>query len=93
MGQLKPGATYVYERQGGVVYAREHGADASTRQVIGWDWEPDDNPARVRGAKLQNIKDNQLWWEIREEAKTNPALQRALEQCIILYNLSKNNGT
>jgi len=92
MGQLKPGATYVYERQGGVVYAREHGAPADTREAIGWDWQPEDNPARVRGAHKEQLMQNQLWYEIRQEAKNNPALQRALEQCIILYNLSKDHG-
>lgn len=33
MGQLKPGATYTYEYEGDVVYAREEGQE---RFVIGW---------------------------------------------------------
>ena len=35
MGRLKPGATYVYERVDGVVYAREQGQPADTRIEIG----------------------------------------------------------
>lgn len=90
MGQLKPGATYIYERQGGTVYAREHGADANTRVAIGWDWEPEDNPARVRGAMRESVEQNQLWYKIRQEAETNPTLQQALDRVILLYKLSKD---
>ena len=43
MGNLKPGATYIHERVDNVVYAREFGADPSTRQVVGWDYDKD-NP-------------------------------------------------
>jgi hypothetical protein len=39
MGSLKPGATYIYEKANGVTYAREFGADPSTRQVVGWDYD------------------------------------------------------
>ena len=89
MGQLKPGATYVYERQGGTVNAREMGAPASERIVIGYDWELDTNPDRVKGTTIDDIRENQLWGEIRRAAKTNKALQHALEECIIIYKLSK----
>jgi hypothetical protein len=92
MGQLKPGVSYVYERQGGIVYAREHGADAASRQAIGWDWEPESNPARIRGASPDSINENHLWYQIREASLTNPQLHRALEQCKVLYYLSLNNG-
>ena len=93
MGQLKPGATYVYERQGGVIYAREFGADASTREAIGWDWEPEANPARVRGINQETgnkeLDDHNEWIKIRMEAKNNPALQAAVERVKMLYKLSK----
>lgn len=92
MGTLKPGVKYVYERQGGTVYAREFGADPSTRIEIGWDWEPEDNPARVRGSTRNQMVENQLWHDIRNAAKDNPALQDALEKCKILYYLSQQNG-
>jgi hypothetical protein len=37
MGSLKPDAQYIYERADGIVYAREFGADPSTRQVVGYE--------------------------------------------------------
>lgn len=36
--------------------------------------------------------DNQLWRDIRDEAKENPALQEALDRAILIYHLSKSNG-
>ena len=92
MGNLKPGATYIYERQDGTVYAREMGADPSTRIEIGYDWELDKNPARVKGALRNDVLENQLWYEIRQAAKTNNALQDALDRVKIMYHLSKKDG-
>ena len=40
MGTLKPGATYIYERVGNEVYARESGADPSTRRLMGYAYDP-----------------------------------------------------
>lgn len=93
MGTLKPGVEYVYERQGGTVYAREMGAPASERVAIGWDWELENNPARVRGASVGDIREAQLWYEIRKASMTNPALHDAMERVKMLYYLSKNDGT
>lgn len=92
MGSLKPGVKYVYERQGGTVYAREFGAPSSERAAIGYDWELDNNPSRVKGATLETVKENQLWHEIRVAALANPSLQDALDRVKILYHLSKENG-
>lgn len=87
MGTLKPGATYIYEKADGVTYAREFGADPSERRIIGWDSRTSD------GRSLHDhIMENKLWGEIHRAAKTNPALRHALEQCIIIYNLSKDHG-
>lgn len=91
MGSLKPGATYIYERQGGTIYAREMGADPSTREAIGWDWEPETNPARVRGASRESILENQQWHQILTAAKTDPALQEAIERVKLLYHLGKQD--
>jgi hypothetical protein len=82
MGNLKPGATYIYERADGVTYAREFGA--TERTVIGWDYN-----AKL---KLDQDKEDQLWKEIRQAAKTNSVLQTELERVIMLYHLSKENG-
>ena len=97
MGKLKEGATYIYERDNGVVYAREFGADPSTRQVHGWDYDPENpnfDPRTGDGRPLHDhIMDSKMWGEIRREARTNEALRNALEQCILIYNLSKDHGT
>jgi len=37
----------------------------------------------------QQIKENQLWHDIRLAAKDNPALKQALDEVILIYNLSK----
>lgn len=97
MGQLKPGAKYIYERNDGVTYAREFGADPSTRQVVGWNYDPtkpDFDPRTSDGRSLHDhIMEDQLWGNIRREARTNQALHHALEQCILIYNLSRDHGT
>lgn len=91
MGTLKPGATYVYERQGGTVYAREMGAPFDQRIVVGYDWELDHNPDRVRGASPESVRENQYWHTILIEAKSNPRLQEAVDRVKVLYELIKNN--
>ena len=87
MGSLKPGATYVYERDKGTVYAREIGADPNTRKEIGYNYDSrteDGRPLR------EHIMDAKLWGEIRREAKTNVTLQKALDRVIMIYKLSKD---
>jgi len=97
MGKLKPGVQLIYERHDNVVYAREFGADPSTRQVHGWDYDPENpnfDPRTGDGRPLHDhIMDSKMWGEIRREARTNEALRNALEQCILIYNLSKDHGT
>lgn len=78
MGNLKPGATYIYERDKGTVYAREAGSNE--RQVIGWDHDTE--------KLLENFHDQRLWADILKEAEFNPTLQQALERVILLYKLS-----
>lgn len=80
MGTLKPGATYVYERAGGIIYSREFGSDPSTRKIIGYDL--DASPER---------RHLTLWNEILKESETNYALQKALDRAIMIYRLSKDN--
>lgn len=88
MGQLNPGATYVYERADDVIYAREAGSDPSTRFEIGRDHDP--KAKSVREAVLED----KMWGDIRRAARINPTLQSALDECIMIYKLSKdyNNG-
>jgi hypothetical protein len=95
MGSLKPGATYIYERNGGTVYARETGADPSTRIVVGYDYKSDESKrfdARTSDGRPMHdhIMESKLWGEIHREAKTNPTLQKALDRAIMIYKLSKD---
>jgi hypothetical protein len=81
MGQLKPGATYIYERADGIVYAREAGADPSTRQVVGYE----------RGRDYDSVRRDKInWHNLLEASKDNKALADAVDHVIMLYELSKN---
>jgi hypothetical protein len=89
MGTLTPGATYIYERVGGTVYAREFGTDPKDRKVIGYDYDP-------KNKYLQSFADQYFleteWREIIKEARHNSTLQEAINRVKILYHLSKDNG-
>jgi hypothetical protein len=86
MGSLKPGATYIYERADGIVYAREMGADPKDRFVVGYESGKDYDTVQ----SLNSIKEDQVWGEIRRAAKANPTLQEALNRVKVLYELSKD---
>ena len=92
MGTLTPGATYIYERNGDTVYARESGADPSTRKEIGWNYNPNNPDHLERQERLNTLRDDKLWGEIRRAARDNVTLQDALDRVIELYHLSKDNG-
>jgi hypothetical protein len=85
MGNLKPGATLIYERADGVIYAREMGADPRERFVVGYESGKDYDPLGT----IRN--DNQLWHNIRLAAQSNPALQEALDRVKVIYELSKKD--
>lgn len=80
MGTLKPGVPYIYENVNGDIYAREFGK--SERILVGID----ENRTRAR------LQEQQLWDDILVDAKTNPALQQALDRVKIIYELSKTHG-
>ena len=80
MGNLKPGAIYIYEKADGITYAREFGAPHNDRFEIGRDYQ------RFLQDELQ------LWEEIVREGRTNPVLQDALDRVKIVYHLSKDHG-
>lgn len=83
MGQLKPGATYIYESPDGgeTTYAREVGT--TDRVMIGQTYK-----ARSAAEQLQEDK---LWGEIRRKARTHPGLAAELERVIIYYRLLEDN--
>ena len=88
MGTLTPGANYIYERTGDEVYAREFGE--TERKLIGYTHIAD--PRTADGRPLhEHIMESKLWGEIHRAAKTNPALQNALDRAIMIYRLSKDN--
>jgi hypothetical protein len=91
MGSLTPGATYVYERNGEEIYAREVGK--TERTMIGYQYENKIDPRTNDGRPLyERIKEDKLWGEIRRAARTNSALQEALERAILIYHLSRDHG-
>jgi transcriptional regulator of nitric oxide reductase len=91
MGNLKPGATYIYERNGDEVYAREFGE--KDRTLIGYTYEMQNkpDPRTNDGRPLhEHIMEDKMWGEIRREAQTNITLQKALDRAIMIYRLSKD---
>jgi hypothetical protein len=94
MGSLKPGVTLIHERVDNVVYSREFGADPSTRQVVGWNYDkgnPKYDPRTATGRPLyEEIQESKMWGEIHREARTNITLQKALDRVIMIYKLSKD---
>jgi hypothetical protein len=81
MGSLTPGKSLIYERANGIIYAREQGR--AERKIIGYDHSD------LEYKKLQ--EESILWREILTAAKTNPSLQKALDNVIMIYRLSKDN--
>lgn len=94
MGSLKPSASYVYEHSDGITYASEAGD--LQKQVHGWNYNTDNpnfDPRTPDGRHIHDyIMEDKLWGEIRRAAKTNTALQEAIERVKILYHLSKDNA-
>ena len=86
MGSLKPGATYIYERNGDEIYAREQGQ--LDRKLIGHTYDSRTKDGRPLH---DHITESKMWGEIHRAALTNPALQKALDRVIMIYRLSKDN--
>ena len=85
MGQLKPGATYIYEHTDGVTYAREFGEPSNKRFEIGRTYN--------RQLKDSATEEDNLWHNIRRAALDNEELQYALDRVKLIYELSrKDNG-
>ena len=98
MGHLNPGATYIYERVGNEVYAREFGANPADRTLVGYSHDPitghqiDYDSRTPDGRPLRtHIMEDKLWGNIRREAQSNPTLQDALDRVIMIYQLSKTD--
>jgi hypothetical protein len=85
MGSLTPGATLIYESPdgGNTVYSREQGK--LERTLVGYKYD-----AYSKSFSNSYMRET-LWKDILEAAETNQALQTAVQQCIIIYNLSKDH--
>ena len=90
MGNLAPNVTLIYERADGVVYARQMGDPPNQRFEIGRDYDPRTSDGRPLH---DHIMDSKLWGEIHRAARTNPALQDALDRVKIVYALSKQHDS
>ena len=53
------------------------------------DHKPADLESKQTQSIMQEIGDSKLWGDIRRAAQTNPTLQRALDEAVMIYNLSK----
>lgn len=81
-----PGESYVYEKVGSVTYARRAGDPPNQRFEIGRD-VPAHNT--IYGLPEELVE---LLCKIELESQNNPVLHKLLEQCKILYHLSKNDS-
>lgn len=79
---LEAGEKYIYESPDGgkTVFARKFGTNE--KRIIGLNLD--------RSAGEKDLDDHVMWNEIRQAARTNPALQRACENVIMLYKLVKD---
>lgn len=88
---LRPGVEYTYETVEGVTWATD--SETGERRIIGWNHMANSYDRDLSGddpGKLYSqLKEDQLWRAIRQSARTNKTLQSALEECIIIYKLSK----
>ncbi len=81
MGSLKPGATYIYERADGRIYAREFGSNQ--RQLVGYDSQVQEY--RERRYYMNHVNDLLTMCEQHDD------MRDLLEKLFVLYNLRKHH--
>jgi len=81
MGSLKPGATYIYERADGIIYAREFGE--TKRRVVGY--ESDDGNISASTKRLLSELN-----EVVKMCEVDPGMKVLLDQLFVMYNLKKH---
>ena len=67
--------------KGQTVYAREFGGEQRQLHI--------QSPQAI--GIIDQLAEDKLWGDIRRNAKTQPALQDALDRVIIIYELGKTN--
>ena len=83
VGKMEPGVSYVYEKADGITYARKVGDPPDARFEVGRDYD---------SQKLhKELMDARLWGNIHRAAKSNPALQEAIDRVIVIYELSRQD--
>lgn len=82
MGTLKPGATYIYESEGGRIYAREFGS--SERKLVGYDVKQQETAERKYYMNQMN--------DVLTMCEKDPAMKDLLDQLFVLYNLKRNHN-
>ena len=83
MGALTPGATYIYERSDGIIYAREFGK--TERHVVGYESGSDHDLYKSNSRVMTKLN------EVVEMCESDPAMRELLDQLFVLYNLKKPN--
>jgi len=83
MGSLTPGATYIYERSEGIIYAREFGK--TERHVVGYESGKDYDLSGANKRMLSAFND------VLQMCETDPAMRELLDQLFMLYNLKKTH--
>ena len=74
MGSLTPGATYIYERVAGTIFAREFGS--TERKVVGY--ATDLSPEFVMYKSQIN--------QVLTMCEHDPAMRELLDQLFVMYN-------
>lgn len=71
----------IYESSDGgqTVYVRQPG---EKQRELHWQSEE-------KKTLLRTLEEDRLWGDIRRAARTNPTLQRALDEAVLIYKLSQ----
>lgn len=77
-------AVYIYERSGSAIFAREFGADPSTRRVVGY--ENDDHHISASSRRMLSELN-----EVVKMCETDPAMKELLDRLFVMYNLKKTH--
>ncbi len=79
MGSLKPGATYIYERVAGSVFAREFGK--TERKLVGY--------STVMSPEIEIYRSEMN--QVLLMCEQDPAMRDMLDQLFVMYNLKKTH--
>jgi hypothetical protein len=91
MGNLRPNVPYIYESPDGgkTIYAREF--NNQNRTIVGYQYQLNNSYSKNISQGQKDMEEHILWNEIRQAAKTNPALHKAMQRAILIYRLSKDD--